>query len=627
MKKTVLLAISLFAFNLYSYATYTFSAVAPSGQTLYYQIYNSSAYVTYPGSDNISPYSGYPEPIGVLIIPDSVAYNGIMYPVKLIGNYAFSRCENLTSVIIPNTVTSIGISAFYACYGLTSINIPDSVTQISVNAFAYCINLSTIEIPNSVTYIREYAFIGCSNLTYVSIGSGVTSIGDNAFRNCSNITRIRLWSTQAPTLLGGNVFHGVPNNIEVLIPCGSLMSYIISSFASFFNGFTEGYVLSATSSDITKGQVDILTAPSCQNGFSALMYATAAPNCIFVGWSDANIGNPRVLTLTEDKSVVGYFVSNTVHSSDTIFINNYIHDTTIVNNWIYDTTYLWHHDTTYIYNYIHDTTIIDNWIFDTIYMWQYDTTYINNVIHDTTIVDNWIYDTTYIWQYDTTYINNYIHDTTIVDNWIFDTTFVDNWIHDTTYLWHYDTTIINNYIHDTTTVTLFDTIIITQYDTLMVTLIDTVTVTEQLTYHTLHIMSANNSQGLAAGNGTFPDGTNVEIAAIPIEGNRFVQWNDGSTDNPRTITVSSNMSFAASFEPADVAINSVEGSEYFITTSHNMISVIGATGERIRLFDTLGRQLTVSNNAADIQTFAVPATGAYFIQIGNRPARKVVVVR
>lgn len=53
----------------------------------------------------------------------------------------------------------------------------------------------------------------------------------------------------------------------------------------------------------------------------------------------------------------------------------------------------------------------------------------------------------------------------------------------------------------------------------------------------------------------------------------------------------------------------------------------GASGERIRLFDSLGRQLAVSDRAADIQTFATPATGAYYVQIGNRPARKVVVVR
>ena len=92
------------------------------------------------------------------------------------------------------------------------------------------------------------------------------------------------------------------------------------------------------------------------------------------------------------------------------------------------------------------------------------------------------------------------------------------------------------------------------------------------------------------------------------------------------MTVDGNLSFTASFQPAEVAINNAEYGDITVTAAQNMITVNGAAGERIRLFDTLGRQLAVSDRAADIQTFVAPSAGAYLIQVGNRPARKIVVV-
>lgn len=69
-----------------------------------------------------------------------------------IGDEAFS-CLSLTSIEIPNSVTSIGNMAFWNCRGLTSVTIPNSVTSIGDNAFYKCTGLTSIEIPNSVTSI------------------------------------------------------------------------------------------------------------------------------------------------------------------------------------------------------------------------------------------------------------------------------------------------------------------------------------------------------------------------------------------------------------------------------------------------------------------------------------------
>ena len=107
-----------------------------------------------------------------IIIPDSVIS---------IGNAVFANCERLVSIIIPSSVTSIGDDAFSGCRSLTSIIIPDSITSIGDAAFYGCSGLTSIIIPDSVTTIGNYAFYGCSSLTSIIIPDSVTSIGDFAF--------------------------------------------------------------------------------------------------------------------------------------------------------------------------------------------------------------------------------------------------------------------------------------------------------------------------------------------------------------------------------------------------------------------------------------------------------------
>ena len=98
--------------------------------------------------------------------------------LKTIGHQSFLGCSNLTSITIPDGVTSIGKESFRGCSSLTNITIPDGVTSIGDGAFNNCSSLTSITIPNSVTSIGDYAFDGCSSLTSITIPNSVTSIGD-----------------------------------------------------------------------------------------------------------------------------------------------------------------------------------------------------------------------------------------------------------------------------------------------------------------------------------------------------------------------------------------------------------------------------------------------------------------
>ena len=100
---------------------------------------------------------------------------------RFLHSGAFSGCTSLTSIDIPNGVTSIGDYVFNECRALTGVTIPDGVTSIGDSAFSYCSSLTSVTIGNGVTSIGYEAFKGCKSLTSITIPDSVTSIGGWAF--------------------------------------------------------------------------------------------------------------------------------------------------------------------------------------------------------------------------------------------------------------------------------------------------------------------------------------------------------------------------------------------------------------------------------------------------------------
>ena len=189
-----------------------------------------------------------------ITIPDSVTS---------IGHYAFDRCTSLTSTTIGNGVTSIGKLAFYACTSLTGITIPDNVTSIGRNAFGYCNSLTSVTIPDSITSIDGEMFYGCTSLTSATIGNSVTSIGYEAFYGCTNLTGITI--PDSVTSIGRDAFRNCSSLTSITIPastkyessfygCTKIEKIIITSGAGetpnyiFSNGISSPWNVSETNS-------------------------------------------------------------------------------------------------------------------------------------------------------------------------------------------------------------------------------------------------------------------------------------------------------------------------------------------------------------------------------------------
>ena len=223
-----------------SVMAYDFYANAPTGQRLYYNICGSEVTVVHPTNSIDYPYSGYTKPTGNLTIPDSVIFGGTTYLVTSIGERAFKECTGLTSVIIPNSVNTISELAFQMCRGITMVTMPNSITTIGVAAFVDCSHLTTVTIPNSITSICSETFAGCERLTSITIPNSVASIGSHAFSYCTFLASVTI--SDSVTTIGDYAFFSCNSLSSVTIPhsvtsigervfndCNSLISIIVES--------------------------------------------------------------------------------------------------------------------------------------------------------------------------------------------------------------------------------------------------------------------------------------------------------------------------------------------------------------------------------------------------------------
>ena len=321
-------------------------------------------------------------------IPAKVTHLGNEYKVTSIGSEAFRNCKGLKSISIPKSVISIGSCAFSDCDSLqkaefasieslcgidfydclsnplfyakklyvsgeevTDVVIPDSVESIGQYAFYNCDNLTSVSIPYSVTSIGQYVFNQCYGLTSVSIPNSVTAIGYGAFKDCINLTiycqaKIKhsgwdekwniskcpvSWGATLNTVTvksenntGGKVTGaGVYiNNLTVTITAIPAVGY---HFVSWSDGNTDNPRIINANGDLDLSAVFDDTyriTATAQNGTiaydtvyhegdTATITATPSIGYHFVGWSDGSTDNPRVLVVAKDSAINALFELNT----------------------------------------------------------------------------------------------------------------------------------------------------------------------------------------------------------------------------------------------------------------------------------------------------------------------------
>ena len=171
---------------------------------IYYNIDGKGASVTCPVDDYYSSqYTGAYS--GDVVIPDSVTYDGVTYPVTSVGENAFYNCKSLNSVSIPNSVQSIGSEAFRFCYALTDVNLPNTIRRIEALAFDNCSSLTSMVIPDAIKEIYYGTFMNCISLSSVALPNTLEWIEEAAFSGCSALTDINFPDNLR--IMGRDVFN------------------------------------------------------------------------------------------------------------------------------------------------------------------------------------------------------------------------------------------------------------------------------------------------------------------------------------------------------------------------------------------------------------------------------------
>lgn len=180
--------------------------------------------------------------------------------VKKFGRGLFQEDTSLKEFTIPKNMTEIPGEMFRDCTSLSVVNIHSKVTSIGDNAFSHCTSLKKIKLPSSIKTLDSCCFVG-SGLESVSVPSSVTETYSGLFENCESLTSVRIPANAAVTEIKYTDFKGcknlksvtIPSNIKEIevgafVECPNLTTVIIRNDSIKMNGFEQTALLTIYSS-------------------------------------------------------------------------------------------------------------------------------------------------------------------------------------------------------------------------------------------------------------------------------------------------------------------------------------------------------------------------------------------
>ena len=324
-------------FAISSAKAYDFTGVAPTGQLLFCNIIDSENHL-------IGLTAGYPKPSGDLVIPETIHSSGYDWTVAEIMEGAF-RESTITSVVIPNTVTTIGNHAFYMCTSLSgTVVIPNSVNTVGYTAFCRCDRMTEVVLPaKDVTYgngcfkttgltgtltlpeglvtISKEMFNNNDKLTNVVIPHTVTTILQDAFSNCNKLEEVQI--PNSVTAIYNNPFNSSVKIESVMVEEGNPVYY--SENNCIIHQATNTLVIGCKNSVIPEGVVAIGAFAFGQCGLTEMPEIPSSVTTIgddaFLSCNDhGSLVIPETVThFGQEAFIFGRFSTVTVpHTIDTI---------------------------------------------------------------------------------------------------------------------------------------------------------------------------------------------------------------------------------------------------------------------------------------------------------------------
>ncbi|MCQ2261371.1 MAG: leucine-rich repeat domain-containing protein [Bacteroidales bacterium] len=592
MKKS-LFTLTLIVLGLSVWAQdYDFSVVAPTGQTLYYKTTNPRSNAVAVVAPNDYSWSGYVMPAGSLTIPAMVTYRGQTFTITTIRSCAFSNCDNLTNVTLPNTVASIEDAAFYHCSRLTYVSIPTSATAIGQFAFCYCVNLTSISLPDSVATIGQYAFKGCNSLTNVSFGKYLSYIGPDAFEECINLIDVTIPSNVAS--IGAEAFANCINLRHVAFNARQCDDcYVPFNGCSNLSSMTFGDSVERIPASLCMGCP--ITSVSLPNsvihiGEKAFSYCSSLtdisiPNSVsYIGEkafsycsSLIDISIPNSVAAIERATFSGCIslenitIPNAVTSiGDSAFKD--CRSLTKVNIGDSDTaigSYAFAHCSS-----LTEITIGRN--VNTIEDYAFGYCELVSKITSKKPVAPSIARHTFLDVPSHTPIY-------ICCNALIAGEYLSRWVDFDLFIQRFEFSLLAKSIDDS---------------------LGSVTVLQEPT-------CSNH---------------NAVVQAIPTTGHQFLYWSDGATQNPYTLQVSCDTMLTAYFaQDSTVSITELRQASYEVAAEPGAIVVNGAAGLLVRVFDITGRIRYQGRIDSESWRHEIDLRGLYLVQIGGSPAKKVVL--